>query len=52
MQREFGTLPPGAPIYKMLGPVLLKQDATEAGMAVDGRLEYIGKELCVALVVY
>lgn len=29
----------------MVGPVLLKQDKTEAVSAVDGRLEYIGKEI-------
>ena len=29
----------------MVGPVLLKQDKTEAVMAVDGRLQYIEKEI-------
>lgn len=28
-----------------MGPVLLKQDKTEATSAVDGRLEFIGKEI-------
>jgi len=28
-----------------VGPVLLKQDKTEAVMAVDGRLEFIDKEM-------
>jgi prefoldin beta subunit len=34
-----------ANIYKMVGPVLLKQDKTEAVLAVDGRLEYIENEM-------
>jgi len=29
----------------MVGPVLLKQDKAEAVMAVDGRLQYIEKEI-------
>jgi chaperonin cofactor prefoldin len=29
----------------LVGPVLLKQDKTEAVMAVDGRLEFIDKEM-------
>ncbi|KAH0559565.1 hypothetical protein GP486_003919 [Trichoglossum hirsutum] len=35
----------GAKIYKLVGPVLLKQDKTEAVMAVDARLEFIEKEM-------
>lgn len=31
-------------VYKLVGPVLLKQDKTEAVMAVDGRLEFIENE--------
>ena len=34
-----------ASIFKMIGPVLLKQDKTEAVLAVDGRLEYIENEM-------
>lgn len=34
-----------ANIYKLVGPVLLKQDSTEAKSTVDGRLEYIGGEM-------
>lgn len=37
-----------ANIYKLVGPVLLKQDKTEAVLAVDGRLEFIDKEMWVA----
>jgi prefoldin beta subunit len=32
-------------IYKLVGPVLLKQEKTEAVLAVDGRLEYIENEM-------
>lgn len=34
-----------AAIYKLVGPVLLKQDKTEAVNAVGGRLDFIGKEI-------
>ena len=36
-------------IYKLVGPVLLKQDRTEAVATVNGRLEYIGGEMYVSL---
>jgi len=45
VQKEFATLEDDANIYKLVGPVLLKQDKTEAVMAVDGRLDFIDKEI-------
>lgn len=45
MQSEFSTLADDANIYKLVGPVLLKQDTAEAKSTVDGRLEYIGQEM-------
>ena len=47
MQREFKNLKDTdeTRIYKLVGPVLLKQEKTEAVGAVDGRLEFIGKEI-------
>ncbi|KAJ9244031.1 KE2 family protein [Paecilomyces variotii] len=45
VQKEFASLDEDANIYKLVGPVLLKQDKTEATMAVDGRLEFIEKEI-------
>ncbi|KAL1986414.1 hypothetical protein VTN96DRAFT_6493 [Rasamsonia emersonii] len=45
VQKEFANLEEDANIYKLVGPVLLKQDKTEAVMAVDGRLEFIEKEI-------
>lgn len=47
VQREFASLDESANIYKLVGPVLLKQDKTEAVLAVDGRLEFIENEMCV-----
>lgn len=35
----------GENIYKLVGPVLLKQDKVEAESTVKGRLEFIGSEL-------
>lgn len=43
--QEFGTLADDANIYKLVGPVLLKQDTSEAKSTVDGRLDYIEKEM-------
>ncbi len=48
MQSEFAQLDDDSNIYKLIGPVLLKQDKTEAVMAVNGRLEFIEKEMCVS----
>ncbi|WEW60503.1 Prefoldin subunit 6 [Emydomyces testavorans] len=45
VQKEFSTLDDDANIYKLIGPVLLKQDKTDAVMAVDGRLAFIEKEI-------
>ncbi|KAK5173081.1 Prefoldin subunit 6 [Saxophila tyrrhenica] len=45
VQKEFSNLDDEAKIYKIVGPVLLKQDTTEAKGTVDSRLEYIGTEI-------
>ncbi|RDW67986.1 hypothetical protein BP5796_07227 [Coleophoma crateriformis] len=45
VQKEFKSLDDDANIYKLVGPVLLKQDKTEAVLAVDGRLEFIDNEI-------
>ncbi|OQE28907.1 hypothetical protein PENSTE_c003G07477 [Penicillium steckii] len=45
VQSEFAQLDDDSKIYKLVGPVLLKQDKTEASMAVNGRLEFIEKEI-------
>lgn len=43
--KEFSQLDSDSTIYKLVGPVLLKQERAEAVQAVDGRLEYIGGEV-------
>ncbi|KAH8424008.1 tubulin-binding prefolding complex subunit YKE2 [Aspergillus melleus] len=45
VQKEFNSLDDESNIYKLVGPVLLKQDKQEALMAVNGRLEFIEKEI-------
>ncbi|KAI2624469.1 prefoldin subunit [Xylaria nigripes] len=45
VQKEFERLKDGESIYKLAGPILLKQDKVEAESTVKGRLEFIGKEL-------
>ncbi|KAF1837926.1 Prefoldin [Decorospora gaudefroyi] len=45
VKKEFHLLDDDANIYKQIGPVLLKQDKTEAVMSVNGRLEFIEKQM-------
>ncbi|KAJ5933347.1 Prefoldin subunit 6 [Penicillium verhagenii] len=45
VQSEFAQLDDESNIFKMVGPVLLKQEMTEAVMSVNGRLEFIEKEI-------
>ncbi|KAI1542421.1 GimC, Prefoldin, chaperonin cofactor [Pyrenophora tritici-repentis] len=45
VKKEFDILDDDANIYKQIGPVLLKQDKTEAVMSVNGRLEFIEKQI-------
>jgi prefoldin beta subunit len=45
VQNEFASLADDAGIYRLVGPVLLKQEKTEAVSTVDGRLDFIGKEI-------
>lgn len=45
VQGEFEKLKDGEEIYKLVGPALLKQDKVEAEGTVNGRLEFIGKEM-------
>ncbi|KAF6219158.1 hypothetical protein HO133_004983 [Letharia lupina] len=45
VQKEFSTLPSTSAIYKLVGPVLLKQERSEAVMAVEGRLDFIDREI-------
>ncbi|KAJ5103736.1 prefoldin subunit 6 [Penicillium argentinense] len=45
VQSEFAQLDDESNIYKLVGPVLLKQDKAEATIAVNGRLEFIEKEI-------
>jgi len=45
VQKEFKALNDSSQIYKLVGPVLLKQEKTEAVMAVDGRLDFIENEI-------
>jgi chaperonin cofactor prefoldin len=47
-EQEFSGLDDDATIYKLVGPVLLKQETAEAKSTVEGRLEYIEKEMYVA----
>lgn len=43
--QEFARLTNDENIYKLVGPVLLKQDKIEADSTVKGRLEFITKEM-------
>ena len=43
--QEFAKLDEDEDIYKLVGPVLLKQEKSEAVEAVERRLEFIEKEM-------
>lgn len=43
--KEFATLTPENTIYKLIGPVLVKQDQVEAKTNVDTRLDFIRSEM-------
>ena len=43
--REFGCMDTEAAVYKLVGPVLAKQDLKEAKQTVEKRLAYINKEM-------
>lgn len=45
VQKEFKSLGEDGDIYRLVGPVLLKQDKSEANSTVDGRLDFIGNEI-------
>jgi len=45
VQKEFASLADDTKIYKLIGPVLVKQDKSEAVMNVDKRLEFINSEI-------
>jgi hypothetical protein len=45
--QEFATLTPNNVVYKLVGPVLIKQDQAEAKNNIDKRLEFIRREMSV-----
>ncbi|KAF9580247.1 hypothetical protein BGW38_003182 [Lunasporangiospora selenospora] len=45
VQQEFALLKDEANIYKLIGPVLVKQDKPEAVTNVDKRIDFIQKEI-------
>lgn len=44
-RQEFKTLGDSNEVYKLIGPVLVKQDVSEAKSTVDKRLEFIQSEM-------
>ncbi|KAF8912979.1 prefoldin subunit 6 [Gymnopilus junonius] len=45
VKKEFATLAPENTVYKLIGPVLVKQDQAEAKSNVDTRLDFIRSEI-------
>ncbi|KAI5115270.1 hypothetical protein M0805_001639 [Coniferiporia weirii] len=45
VKKEFATLKPANEVYKLIGPVLVKQDQAEAKVNVDKRLDFIKSEI-------
>lgn len=47
--KEFENIGEDETIYKLVGPVLLKQEKFEAESTVKGRLDFIGGEMLVTI---
>jgi len=45
VKKEFDQLTPGNAVYKLIGPVLVKQDQVEAKSNVETRLDFIRSEI-------
>ncbi|GAA5839449.1 hypothetical protein JCM5353_008704 [Sporobolomyces roseus] len=45
VKKEFSTLTPQNQVYKLIGPILMKQDQEEAKHNVEKRLEWIDGEI-------
>ncbi|CAB3373223.1 prefoldin subunit 6 [Cloeon dipterum] len=45
VKEELDLLKPSNTVYKLMGPVLVKQDIEEAKMNVDKRIKYISSEV-------
>jgi len=45
VKEELALLKPSGEVYKMVGPILLRQDHTEAKENIDKRMSYIKNEL-------
>ncbi|PWN48952.1 Prefoldin beta-like protein [Violaceomyces palustris] len=45
VKKEFSRLTPNNQIYKLIGPVLVKQDQVDAKTNVDKRIEFINDEI-------
>lgn len=43
--QELDRVEEGGVVYKLIGPVLVKQELVEAKLTVDKRLDYITKEM-------
>lgn len=44
-RQEFASMDEDETIYKLVGPVLLKQEKQEAVSTINGRLDFIDKEM-------
>ncbi|KAF8647951.1 hypothetical protein AX16_006483 [Volvariella volvacea WC 439] len=51
VKEEFGHLTPENTIYKLIGPVLVKQDQDDAKQNVQTRLEFIRSEMFVLVAI-
>eukprot|EP00759_Apiculatamorpha_spiralis_P040243 PhF_6_TR38885/c0_g1_i1/m.58160/K04798/pfdB, PFDN6; prefoldin beta subunit len=45
VKKELTELEPGATVYKLIGPVLVSQDLSDANAVIEKRLEYLNGEV-------
>jgi len=48
--QEFATLKPHNVIFKLVGPILVPQEQSEAKLNVDTRLDFIRGEMCAVII--
>ena len=48
VKQELDKLEEGASVFKLIGPVLIRQDLDEAKQNVEKRMDFITAEMCAA----
>ena len=50
VKSEFDFIESSDTVYKLIGPILVKQETSEAKLNIEKRLEFINKEMYILIV--